>query len=70
MTIDIVIKSLNKTKHVYCINKLEFIELEHHKASITSNQMQEESTFNYFTWIQIIVGLLHKFEFCNITKKP
>lgn len=49
MTIDIVIKSSNKTKHVYCINKLEFIELEHHKVSITSNQMQEESTFNYLT---------------------
>lgn len=49
MTIDILIKNLNKTKHVYCINKLELIELEHHNASITSNRMQEESTFNYLT---------------------
>ncbi len=49
MTIDILIKSLNKAKHVYCIHKLGFIELEHHMASITLNQMQEECTFNYLT---------------------
>ncbi len=37
MTANILTKSLNKSKHVHCINKLNFSKLPHHKAFANNN---------------------------------
>jgi hypothetical protein len=37
MIANILTKSLNKSKHAHCINKLKFKELPHHKAFANNN---------------------------------
>ncbi len=45
MIANILTKSLNKSKHAHCINKIGFSELHHCKASTNDNHNMHQFNF-------------------------